>query len=313
MKKEYKYFATISFLFLASITILATLLRKYATVTFQHFVETCKQVATTFFSSGSHYIGLALLTLALLTALVFCMKTLFSLLKTQKKISKLLICRSDAIPKKLQRVLKNAKVEKDKVIVINRQSYYAFSFGFRVQRIVLSEGLINNLTFKELEAVVLHEQYHIESKHPLLLVLSEIISSTLFFLPMVWGINKKMKVVFENQADAFTISIQGSNQYINSALQKSTNSRILVFPNFARRSSSDISRLRIFGTFVVSIITVFLFLLSTQIDAAQPTFSPTKPKACTESYCAAQCPSSDTNQSIYASLDYQYNLPSTAY
>lgn len=313
MKKEYKYFGAISSVFLASITALAILLRKYAFLTFQHFVETCKQIAATFFSSGPHYIGLALLALAFLTALVFFIKTLFSLVKTQKKVSKLLAKRSGTIPKKLQNVLRNVELEKDKVVVIKKQSSYAFSFGLRSQKIILSEGLIKKLTPKQLEAVVLHEKYHLENQHSLLLVLSEIISSTLFFLPLAAGINKKMRVVFENQADAFTISIQKSNIHLSKALLKATNSRISVYPNFSRRNRSKISRMSIFISSLVGVFAVFLFLFSTQLEAARPTLTLNKIKACNESFCTTKCPAQGNNHGLVTTSNYQYNPSPISY
>lgn len=313
IKNEYKYFGVISFIFLLSITALATLFRKYALLTFQHFVETCQQLAATFFSSGTHFVGLTLVALTIFVVMIFCAKTFFSLIKTQKKINNLLAYKSKTIPNKLQNVLRIIKLEKDKIVIIQKQSSHAFSYGIKSQKIVLSEGLVKKLTSKQLEAVILHELYHLENQHSLLLIVSEIISSTLFFLPLVKEINNKMKVVFEKQADAFTVSKQGNNFHLNRALLKVPSSRIYFYPSFAQRSNHELSRVSIFSSLVVSIFMSGLFLFPTQTHANQTATLSNTAGVCSKTQCATHCPSDNMNQESIMSSNLQHNLSFISY
>lgn len=308
IKNEYKYFGTISLIFLLSMAALAVLFRKYALLTFHHFVEACRQLANTFFTSGTHFIGLMIVVLTLLVAVIFCVKTLFSLMKTQRKIKNLLAYKSDTIPNKLQNVLEKAELEGDRVVVIRKQSNHAFSYGIRSPKIVLSEGVIKKLSSKQLEAVVLHELYHLKSKHSLLLILSEIISSTLFFLPLVKEINKKMRVVFEKQADAFTASIQGNNLHLGKALLKVPSSRIYFYPSFAHRTNHQLSRASVYSTLVVGFFAVLLFLFPTKIHATQSSTYTNKVDVCSETQCRTHCPTDNMGQEPVMSSNLQHNL-----
>lgn len=312
MKNEYKYFGLIFFMFILSIATLVALFRKYALLTFQHFVETCQQFATTFFSSGTHFIGLALIVLSFMVALIFGGKTILSILKTLRKIEGLLKYKTNIFPKKLVYVLIKVGLKKDQVIVVKRKLDYAFSFGVRSQKIMLSEGLIEKLSTKQLEAVVLHEWYHLQNKHSLFLVASEIFSSTLFFLPLVSEIHKKMKTIFETQADSFTRSVQGNNLYLEAAVLKIPNSRVDYYPGFALRRQYEISKNSFFvSIFVVLVaVTLSLYPISAHADeqAAQ-----LKGNECTETQCTTHCPTDNMSKEIRMSSNLQHNIILSSY
>jgi hypothetical protein len=312
MKNEYKYFGAIFFMFILSITTLVALFRKYALLTFQHFVETCQQLAVTFFSSGTHFIGLLLLALTALVALIFCAKTLFSLIKTQRKIEMLLKYKTDTFPKKLSIVLEKAGIKNDRVVVTKKVQDYAFSYGVRSQKIMLSEGLINKLTTKQLEAVVLHEWYHLKSKHSPLLIISEIFSSTLFFLPLVKEIHRKMKVVFEYQADSFASGIQGSNSHLKLASTIIPNSRVAYYPGFALRRQHEMSKNSLFVSIFVIFVAVSLFLYPISTHADEPLLLQ-KGEECTQSQCNTYCPTDNMSKEELMSSNLQHSLSSIAY
>ena len=307
MKIEYKYFGTIFFIFLLSIASLTALFKKYALLTFQHLVDTCQQLVATFFSSGTHFIGLMLVALAVVVAVIFFAKTIFSLLKTQKKIDLLLAYKSNTVPNKLRRVLKKVGLKKDEVVVVQKRSNHAFNYGVRSQKILLSKGLIKNLTLKQLEAVVLHEQYHLENQHSPLLILSEVISSTLFFLPIAKEVNKKMKVMFEKQADAFAENIQGSSSYLNMALLKVPNSRIQYYPGFAMRREHEMSRNSVFVSIFVILVAVSLFLFPTNLHANKEIYQE-RADECAQSQCTTHCPTDKISKELLMSSNLQHSL-----
>lgn len=295
VKKEYKYFGVILLIFLFSILGLITLLKKYTFLTFQHFIKTCQQIVSTFLSSGIHFIGLALIVLALLVAIVFCLKTILSLIKTQKRINELLNFKLDAIPQKLQVVLDKVKFQKERVLVIEKGLSHAFVYGFKSQKIILSEKLIKKLSPKQLEAVVLHEMYHLKNKHSLLLVISEIASSTVFFFPLLRELSNKMRVILEKQADQFTASVQGSEKYLNTALLKVPYSRVDFYPGFTLRRNYKMSKRSVISsTFVIS-VTIFLFLFPIQVHAIQRV-TQLGESECRQTQCGTHCPMSNISR-----------------
>ncbi|MHA2060838.1 MAG: M56 family metallopeptidase [Candidatus Sifarchaeia archaeon] len=287
--------------------------RKYALLTFQHFIETCQQLAATFFTSGTHFIGLVLVGLTVLVAVIFSAKTLFSLIKTQKKIENLIVYKSNTIPNKLQKVLEKIGFKEDKVVVVRKKSDHAFNYGIKSQKIMLSEGLIRKLTSEQLEAVVLHEWYHLKNKHSLLLILSEIFSSTLFFLPLVKEIHRKMKVVFENQADSFTKGVQGGNSHLNMALLKVPDSRIKHYPGFALRRQHEVSRNSMYVSIfvILAAMSLYLFPISTH---ANELVSQQKGGECTQSQCnTTHCPTDNMSKDLVMSSGIQHTLSSVLY
>src|SRR3990172_9174439 len=136
MKKEINYFLSILLIFTFSVVSLFTLFKKYSGLTFEHFRETYKVIASSFFSTGAHYVGF------ILTAIVL-------------------------------------------VITID----------WFLPKIVVSTKLIRELDKNQLEAVILHEYYHLKNLHPLLLIVGEILSSSLLLLPILRDLTGKMRTV----------------------------------------------------------------------------------------------------------------------
>jgi len=71
------------------------------------------------------------------------------------------------------------------VEVVDHDEPFAFTFGLGVPRVAVSRGLIEQLSPEELEAVVVHERYHVRARDPLKLVVARAAARTCFFLPTV--------------------------------------------------------------------------------------------------------------------------------
>jgi len=95
------------------------------------------------------------------------------------------------------------------VAVLQSPLPLAFCFGFLKPRICLSSGLIEALSPEQLEAALLHEEYHRRSVDPLRLLIVETLAKMLFFLPLVaeWG--EMIKVRLEVAADNFAAGVVG--------------------------------------------------------------------------------------------------------
>src|SRR3989338_10369683 len=117
MKKEINYFLSILLIFTFSVVSLFTLFKKYSGLTFEHFRETCKVIATSFFSTGAHYVGFILTALVLVITSGLFLKTLFSYIKTKIKLRNLLQKQIFYLPKKLRIILVKNDIQKDSVII----------------------------------------------------------------------------------------------------------------------------------------------------------------------------------------------------
>lgn len=71
------------------------------------------------------------------------------------------------------------------VEVVDHDEPFAFTFGLGGPRVAVSRGLVEQLSSDELEAVVLHERYHVRARDPLKLVVARVAARTCFFLPTV--------------------------------------------------------------------------------------------------------------------------------
>ncbi len=71
------------------------------------------------------------------------------------------------------------------VEVIDHDEPFAFTFGLGEPRVAVSRGLVESLSSDELEAVVVHERYHVSARDPLKLVIARAATRTCFFLPAV--------------------------------------------------------------------------------------------------------------------------------
>src|SRR3989344_3417463 len=105
MKKEISYFLSILLIFTFSVFSLFTLFKKFSGLTFEHFRETCKVVASSFFSTGAHYVGFILTAIVLAITLGLFLKTLLSYIKTKRKLRALLHKQIFSLPQKLKLIL----------------------------------------------------------------------------------------------------------------------------------------------------------------------------------------------------------------
>ena len=114
---------------------------------------------------------------------------------------------------------------KGKAILVESDKQFAFCLGVRDPKIYFSTSLFYGLSMKELEAVLRHEQYHLENYDSLTMVVASVAHSLLPFFPLVSDLINKYRVDREIQADKFAISKIGDPYPLVSALKK-----LLAFP-----------------------------------------------------------------------------------
>lgn len=123
-------------------------------------------------------------------------------------------------------VLKNLELEK-KTVIVRSNKKFAFCLGIKNPKIYLSTGLISKLSSKETEAVLLHEQYHLESWDNLIQVIASATYVLFPLFPLLKDLIEKYKIEREIKADGFAVEKIGDSEPLINALRK-----FLLFPNF---------------------------------------------------------------------------------
>lgn len=112
------------------------------------------------------------------------------------------------------------KPNNSNLIVIEHQQSMAFTMGFRNPLIVLSSGLIDMLEHHELAAVVEHETFHQSNYDSLKIFILQLISHSMWFIPLTGWAYQNYKIISELLADEYAIERTGSELGLGSALLK---------------------------------------------------------------------------------------------
>lgn len=144
----------------------------------------------------------------------------------------------DRIPEKLQKIINKHDLE-GKVLLISGGKLTAYTIGLFKPRIVVSQSLVRKLTEDQLEAVILHELYHLRNRHVLWLLFSRLISSLFFFVPLIEYLARQLRTEFELAADAFVVEKQKTKDHLCASLALNLQYAGDVVPHF---STSPIER-----------------------------------------------------------------------
>lgn len=108
----------------------------------------------------------------------------------------------------------------NKVSLLDSTDYLCFCACLRSPQIYISRPVVDMLTVDELEAMLLHEKFHLQNNDPLKILLGRLTLSVLFFMPISKDLFRRYLIRKEIAADQSAISYQGRRQGIIGALQK---------------------------------------------------------------------------------------------
>jgi hypothetical protein len=96
-----------------------------------------------------------------------------------------------------------------------------FSFTYRAIRpvVVVSRGLLESASDSELEAVLVHERYHVRNRDPLKVVLARSLSRGFFFLPALRELEERYLAGRELAADRRALERCGRGSLVNALLK----------------------------------------------------------------------------------------------
>lgn len=222
-KKYNLGFGVMVFFTVVTITIFTALLSKSLLTFIPETLVFCQQfLSNTLFKIPQNFSNFLILAVFFMLAMGL-LSFMIQLLKTHLFLKRLLI-KKLKIPRKFRKTLISLNMS-GKVILIKDQNLFSFCSGIFSSRIIITTGLILSLTEKELEAVLLHEQAHLDNLDSLKILLGKTISSMFFFLPIFSDLHQNMIAGSELLADKFTLEKQQEGQFLKSAIKK-----ILIHP-----------------------------------------------------------------------------------
>jgi len=107
--------------------------------------------------------------------------------------------------------------------LIDAPTPVAFVHGWFKPRICISTGLVERLTLRELEAVLFHEQWHLQRRDPIRLLAVRTISAAFAIVPPIHTVARHYALATEIAADRHAVEAMGSQRWLASALMKLMN------------------------------------------------------------------------------------------
>lgn len=188
-----------------------------------HVAYYCQSFIATHIIPIPYYFSIIPVTfLFLILAISFCK---FFILMLKVQLLKHTLKGEGTTEGNIHRLIKRLGLE-HKTVVIQSNENFAFCLGVRIAKIYISTGLVSQLSLKEIEAVLRHEQYHLESHDTFTMIIASVAHSIFPFFPLLGDLIKKYRIEREIAADTFAVANIGSTEALISTLKK-----LLSFPS----------------------------------------------------------------------------------
>ena len=142
----------------------------------------------------------------------------------------------------IQGQLAHLKIKKRVRVFENHKIYSAFTLGFLRPIIVLPLGFFTTLPPEQIEAVLLHEIYHIRRKDYLINLLTMTFEVLFFYHPLMWWLAKNICAERENSCDDQVTQVLDKKVYAHALLSMESYRQSL---NYAIPFSNKQSKLKI--------------------------------------------------------------------
>lgn len=126
--------------------------------------------------------------------------------------------------------------------IINSFRPFGFVYGWIHPRVCVSSELIERLTSRELEAVFLHEWWHLHQRDPIRLFILRAVVVAFFFVPSLRQLFQDYVIAAEIAADRHAVDVMGDRQWLASALAK-TMGLPLHMPAFEGQTDARVAAL----------------------------------------------------------------------
>lgn len=157
-------------------------------------------------------------------AMIIMTLTLFSLTKLISIIYKTSLLKKDLIASrnfggKIDFLLNKLNLENASYIVKSDKPF-AFCFGILNPKIYISTEILSIMTQNELEAILLHEKYHLKHHDALITIIISLTKSLLPFFPIISDFSRNYQIEQEIQADKNALVALHEKKFILSVMEK---------------------------------------------------------------------------------------------
>ena len=163
------------------------------------FVRLCTWVLACCFDT-TFFKQLLLITVILAIGLITLSRQIW---RTTRYTRQLLDSAQVALPVPIRALIASFGLDVSHIVLIQSTQPLIFCYGFLQPRICLSTGLVDFLSTKQLQAAFQHEDYHRQQWDPLRILLVEMVSAMLFFLPVIRDWCAAFKIKLELDADSY--------------------------------------------------------------------------------------------------------------
>ncbi|OGG06145.1 hypothetical protein A2872_04205 [Candidatus Gottesmanbacteria bacterium RIFCSPHIGHO2_01_FULL_42_12] len=172
-------------------------------------------------------VAFGILMLASLFTLIRLLRTIFEIYSFRKTLSETKT-RKDV---NLTHLLEKLNL-REKVKIVKQMRPQAFCFGVFNPRIYISTGLLKLMRVKELEVILRHEKYHLESRDPFTMLLAAFIESLFPFFPILSDFIKIYRTDREVKADQFATYKTAGKKSLSLVLKRLLNYKPIINPAF---------------------------------------------------------------------------------
>ena len=108
-----------------------------------------------------------------------------------------------------ENLVRLAEQRRLRIEVVDASEPYSFSYGSLTPRVVVSRGLLESVEPDELDAVLVHERYHVRNLDPLKVLIARTLPVAFFFLPVLRELQRRYVAGRELAADRSAIRACG--------------------------------------------------------------------------------------------------------
>ena len=217
MIKPSKYLLAFASFFVLLGTALFGASQKFLPILLRHTVYYCQSALSSFSMRIPGGIGTFLTGLLLLLVGYAIAKLLISYVKVVSFREKL---QTQTKSNEVFDQLLSTLGLRGKAFLVKNTKSFAFCYGIRHPKIYISTGLFKIMSVSELEAILRHEQYHLEHKDPFIMLLAEIAKSLFPFFPLLSDLIHNYRIEREIAADHQATHGLGSSKSLVSVLKK---------------------------------------------------------------------------------------------
>lgn len=204
------------------------------------FVSHTTYYCQSFINSLSLPIPYYLGAIPLLLFFIFLLASAIKLLMVYVKVR---LFRKKLIKNAKSNIAFNALLKKldltGKTYLVESENQFAFCLGIRRPKIYVSNGLLAILSTQEMEAVLRHEQYHLNNRDTLTMLIASISEPLLPFFPLISDLLHNYRIEREIKADAEAIRGLGDEKHLISVLKKLLNTPSLALATTAAIADND--------------------------------------------------------------------------